>query len=153
MPELRFKVLSAYDLAHRWISGVTCPQRTYHFPGASGARVSDVRFVPGYDDRLLLTISKTVWSAMSLWYMSDQDSKIVAQWSPRGAIFTGHTVNDAMGSEATLAVSLQLDGYVTNFVCLSCLCIVADILQSKFSISQKVTLHSPSKKFTAWPRI
>jgi hypothetical protein len=90
---------------------------------------------------------------MSLWYMSDQDSIMVATWSPRGAIFTGLTVNGEMDSEAALAISLQLDGYVATFVCLFCLWIVADILQSKFSISQKsMTLHSPSKKFTAWLR-
>jgi len=79
---------------------------------------------------------------------------MVAQWSPRGAIFTGHTVNGEMGSKATLAVSLQLGGYVTTLVCLFCLWIVADILQSRCSISEKlITPHSPSKKFTAWPRI
>jgi hypothetical protein len=38
---------------------------------------------------------------------------MVAHWSPRGAIFTGFTVNGEVGSKATLAISLQLDGYVT----------------------------------------
>jgi hypothetical protein len=74
-------------------------------------------------------MSKTIWSAMSLWYMSDQDSKMVAQWSPRGAIFTGYIVNDEVGSKATVAVSLQLDGYVATAVSSFWLSIVAVTFQ------------------------
>jgi hypothetical protein len=113
-PQLRSKVLAAYFLAQRWISGVHRPQQTYSIDGTSENRVSYARFVPGYDDRLLLTISKTIWSAMFLWYMSDQEATMVAHWSPRGGIFTGYTVNGEVGSKATLAISLQLDGYVTT---------------------------------------
>jgi hypothetical protein len=46
--------------------------------------------------------------------MSSQGPTRVAHWSLRGAIFTGYTVNGDVGSKATLAISLQIDGYVNT---------------------------------------
>jgi hypothetical protein len=109
-PDLKSKVLNAYLLSKKWMSGMPSPQRTYYISGTSGTSVSDVRFLPDLDDRFLLTISKSVWSAVSAWDMHDGEAKMVARWSPRGAIFTGFAVNTEVASEATLAISVQIDG-------------------------------------------
>lgn len=108
--DLKSRVLKSYSLSKKWISGILSPQRTYCISGTSGTFVSDVRFLPSIDDRLLLTISKTIWSAVSLWDIHHAEAKMVAQWSPRGAIFTGFAVNTEVASEATLAISVQLYG-------------------------------------------
>jgi len=66
--------------------------------------------LPGFGDRFLVTLSRTIWSAMAVWDISEagQRSK-VCEWSPRGGIFEGFTVNTQRDSEATLALSIQTD--------------------------------------------
>ncbi|KAF9477998.1 hypothetical protein BDN70DRAFT_896079 [Pholiota conissans] len=101
--------IHGYSLAHRWVNGISSPKRVVNVTGTSGISVSDVRFVPGRDN-LLVTISKSIWSALSIWDIDDGvNSKKLCEWSPRGAIFTGFALNSDENSEATIAVSLQLN--------------------------------------------
>jgi len=44
--------------------------------------------------------------------MQGDNAKMVAHWSPRGVIITGFAVNDEVGTEGTLAISVLLDGFV-----------------------------------------
>jgi len=61
----------------------------------------------------MLTISKSVWSAMAIWDMGEEkeDARKVCEWSPRGAIFNGFALNSDPNSKATIAVSLHLNEY------------------------------------------
>ena len=120
--------LSAYNLANRWLSGITSPHKKTYITGTSGTSVSHVRFLPGHSD-YLLTISKTVWSAVSIWDMRRKESKKVGEWSPRGAIFNAFAVNSDENSEATLAVSVHLDGWVLQYLLVH----FTDHLQGTFS--------------------
>ncbi|KDR65832.1 hypothetical protein GALMADRAFT_260029 [Galerina marginata CBS 339.88] len=108
-PDLVYATLHGYALAKRWISGIPGARNIRYISGTSGTFVSEVRFVPGHDDKLLLTISKTVWSALSIWYMGAADSQKVCEWSPRGAIFTGFVLNSDPRSAATIAIALHLN--------------------------------------------
>ncbi|KAF8956748.1 hypothetical protein BDZ97DRAFT_1825834 [Flammula alnicola] len=111
-PDLIQHTKTGYRLAQRWLSGMSAPRTVRYIAGTSGTSVSDVRFVPGHDGRLLVTISKSVWSAMSIWDMGLSpldESRKVCEWSPRGAIFTGFSMNCDPRSEATVAVSLYLN--------------------------------------------
>ncbi|KAF4612055.1 hypothetical protein D9613_003612 [Agrocybe pediades] len=106
--DLKRHAIRACSLGRRWLSGISEPRRTYYISGTSGTSVSDARFLPGRDGKLLMSISKSVWSALSIWNITVGGEKL-CEWSPRGAIFTGFAVNSAERSEATIAVSLQLD--------------------------------------------
>jgi hypothetical protein len=70
--------------------------------------------VPGHGGRLMLTISRSVWSAMAIWDISEEDARKVCEWSPRGAIFNGFALNSDPNSEATVAISLHLNEYASN---------------------------------------
>ena len=99
-------------LAKRWEVGLSSPQSSYHVSGTSGTSISGVRFLPGHDDKLFVTVSKSIWSSLSIWEMQGDNAKMVAHWSPRGVIITGFAVNDEVGTEGTLAISVLLDGFV-----------------------------------------
>ncbi|KIM35396.1 hypothetical protein M413DRAFT_449782 [Hebeloma cylindrosporum] len=109
---LVYHATNGWRLAQRWIRGLSTPLRTRYISGMSGTSISDVRFVPGHGRRFILTISKSVWSAMAIWDMGEEggeDARKVCEWSPRGAIFNGFALNSDSNSEATVAVSLQLN--------------------------------------------
>lgn len=102
----------AYSLAKRWTAGVSKPRQMKYISGTSGTSVSDVHFVPGHDDSLLLTISKVIWSVLDIWFIDSDNPQKVCEWSPRGAIFTGFALNSDKTSEATIAISIHLNEYV-----------------------------------------
>jgi len=62
----------------------------------------------------MMTISKSVWSEMAIWDMGEEDARKVCEWSPRGAIFNGFALNSDPDSEATVAISLHLNEYVST---------------------------------------
>lgn len=62
----------------------------------------------------MLTIFKSVWSAMAIWDIGVKDARKVCEWSPRGAIFNGFALNSDPNSEATIAISLHLNEYASN---------------------------------------
>ncbi|KAF9529944.1 hypothetical protein CPB83DRAFT_882590 [Crepidotus variabilis] len=112
---LRQRTLSAYSLAKRWRSGIHSPHRRSNLPNLSGSAISDIQILPSLnDDSLrLLTISKNVWLEMSVWEVPHQreyPAKLMGRWSPRGALYTGVTVNTDPSSSATIAISIYLDG-------------------------------------------
>ncbi|KAJ3503747.1 hypothetical protein NLJ89_g8298 [Agrocybe chaxingu] len=108
--DLRRKTLSAYSLAHRWLAGLSSPRRKSYISGTSGTSVSHVRFLPGHGDRFLLTIAKSIWSAVAIWDLSSKESRKVGEWSPRGAIFNGFALNEDPDGGAELAISVHLNG-------------------------------------------
>ncbi|KAF8148401.1 hypothetical protein B0H34DRAFT_668655 [Crassisporium funariophilum] len=100
---LRQHTLRACRIAQKWLSGSVTPYRERYILSTSlGTSVSDVRFVPGHDERLVLTISWTVWSAIVIWDVSIDKPKKLCEWSPRGAIISGVAPNSENESEVTV---------------------------------------------------
>jgi len=81
------------------------------FDATSSTPVSDLRFVPGHDGKWLLTVSRGIWSVITLWDIGDGLRKML-EWSPREALFDGFALNTDPDSEATLAVSIVEEGSV-----------------------------------------
>ncbi|PPQ94259.1 hypothetical protein CVT25_004915 [Psilocybe cyanescens] len=107
--ELTYHTISSYHLARRWLRGIQGPRRMRYSSGTSATSVSDVQFLPGHNDSLMLMISKSVWSVLSIWYIGSENPHKVCEWSPRGAIFSGIAVNGDSRSEATIALALHLN--------------------------------------------
>ncbi|KAI0633144.1 hypothetical protein C8Q77DRAFT_875647 [Trametes polyzona] len=107
-------VLHALRLGKFWLAPSAEPRRTREFRASTGTGVSHVRFLPGHGGRYLATVYKGIWSMITCWDLGehsetqglDQPRK-VADWSPKGAIFSGFVVNTAPDSEATLATAVQ----------------------------------------------
>jgi hypothetical protein len=109
--ELERNTCHAFSLASRWLSGCSIPRRTSFVDATSSTSVSDIRFVPGHGGQWILTLSKGVWGVITIWDISAEPQKC-CEWSPRGAIFNGFTLNSDPSSPATLAVSVLKDGSV-----------------------------------------
>lgn len=81
--------------------------------------ISEIRLLPedlcaGLGKRRVVTVSKGIWSRVVCWEFDMNNNQLsrLAEWSPKGAILTGITVNENPRSEATIAVSLNVDWYV-----------------------------------------
>jgi hypothetical protein len=107
-PELERRARRAYRLSVKWRSPRASPEKMLIFDATSTTSVSDLRFLPGHDAARLLTVSKGIWSLMTVWDVADGLRKL-AQWGPKGVLFNGFAVN-ARESEATLAVSVFEEG-------------------------------------------
>ncbi|PPQ93506.1 hypothetical protein CVT25_005204, partial [Psilocybe cyanescens] len=115
--ELTYHTISSYHLARRWRRGIQGRRRMRYISGTSGTSVSDVQYLPGHNDSLMLMISKSVWSVLSIWYIGSEKPHKVCEWSPRGAIFSGIAVNSDSRSEATIALALHLNEQVIGPYC------------------------------------
>ncbi|KAJ3566338.1 hypothetical protein NP233_g7065 [Leucocoprinus birnbaumii] len=111
--KLEQHICHAANLASKWLSGAWSPYRSWSTSATSNTSVTDLRLVPGSQGTLLFTLSKSVWSTITLWRLepvtstSQRDFAFhrCCEWSPRGAIFSRFTVNSNPGSKAKLAVS------------------------------------------------
>ncbi|KAG6831114.1 hypothetical protein H0H87_006139 [Tephrocybe sp. NHM501043] len=110
--ELQQRTCQAYRLALRWRSGHLSPRRGLHIDSTSNIPVSDVRFLPGRSGDWVLTMSKGIWDVLTIWDLSSPENgaRKACEWSPRGALFSGVTLNTDVVSDATLAVSMSKDG-------------------------------------------
>jgi hypothetical protein len=109
--ELEQRTCHAYRLSRKWLSDACKPRKICLFNATSSTAICDLRFIPGYDGKWLLTISKSIWSALCVWNISTSLQKC-CEWSPRGAIFDGLALNTDATSEATFAISVSQDGSV-----------------------------------------
>ncbi|KAK0483000.1 hypothetical protein EDD18DRAFT_1200523 [Armillaria luteobubalina] len=93
----------AYRLASRWLADAPLtPKSETTF---SGSPVSEIQFVPGRQHKWVLTVSKVIWSVLTIW--DTHQERKCCEWSPKGAIFTGVKLNTEPESEASVAVSLS----------------------------------------------
>ncbi|PBK61075.1 hypothetical protein ARMSODRAFT_673535 [Armillaria solidipes] len=70
-----------------------------------GSPVSEIKFMPGREHRWLLTVSKGIWSVLTIWDIAHGHKR--SDLSPKGAIFTVVKLNADPQSEAGIAVSLS----------------------------------------------
>jgi hypothetical protein len=103
--ELEKRTRHAYRLSTRWQSPSCTPRKMVIFDATSTTPVSDLRFVPGHDGKWLLTVSKGIWSVITVWDIGDGLRKML-EWSPKGAFFNGFALNTDSESDGTLAVSV-----------------------------------------------
>ncbi|KAK0189346.1 hypothetical protein F5146DRAFT_981897 [Armillaria mellea] len=101
--DLEHRTRHAYRLASRWLAG--SPLTPKSETSFTGSPVSEIKFVPGRQHRWVLTVSKGIWSVLTIWDVSRQLK--CSEWLPKGAIFTGVKLNADPGSEAAVAVSLS----------------------------------------------
>ena len=111
-PELERRTRHAYHLATKWQSTSCEPEKMVIFDATSATPLTDLRFLPGRDGKWLLTVSKGIWSVMSLWDIGDGLRRIV-DWSPKDGQLHGFAVNTDPDSPATLVVSIFEDRSVT----------------------------------------
>jgi hypothetical protein len=109
--ELERRTRHAYRLSMKWLSPSCEPQKMIIFDATSATSVSDLRFLPGHDGKWLLTVSKGIWSVITIWDISDGLRKL-SEWGPKGALFNGFALNADPHSAATLAVSIFEEGSV-----------------------------------------
>ncbi|PBK86041.1 hypothetical protein ARMGADRAFT_1169269 [Armillaria gallica] len=101
--DLEHRTRHAYRLASRWLADSSLtPKSETTF---NGSPVSEIKFVPGRQHKWVLTISKVIWSVLTIWDISRQQK--CSEWSPKGAMFTGVKLNVDPESEAGVVVSLS----------------------------------------------
>ncbi|KAH9851212.1 hypothetical protein C2E23DRAFT_860686 [Lenzites betulinus] len=107
-------VLRALRLGSFWLSPSAQPHRSLNYQASSGNSISHVRFLPGHGGRYVATVYKGIWSMISCWDVGnpalaqgDTQPRKIADWAPKGAIFSGFVVNEDPLSEAVLATAVQ----------------------------------------------
>ncbi|KAJ7493833.1 hypothetical protein FB451DRAFT_1077544 [Mycena latifolia] len=114
VPELERHTRHAYRLASWWLSSEpSSPAVFSEFDATNGTPVSDLRFVPGHDGRWLLSVSKGIWSIMSLWELSGAPGTSPVkrfEWSRRDCLLHAFLLNGDPASEGALAISVIQEG-------------------------------------------
>ena len=115
LPQLNLDLLEQYTLKgwflaskwHQWAFTPPAP-RVVGCLDEDITSISDVRFLPCVDRTLVITISKSIWSGLTVWELEGDSLVNRIEWFPRGAIFTGIAVK----SEGKMAVSVWKEGLV-----------------------------------------
>ncbi|KAI0920696.1 hypothetical protein AcV5_010371 [Taiwanofungus camphoratus] len=115
--DLELAVRRAVCLGIFWHSPVGHPRKLIDFQASSGTGVSDVRFLAGYSGKRLVTVSKGIWSIITCWEVTSGHCSSestcahkVAEWCPKGIIFTGFIVNSDPDSKGIIATSVNIGG-------------------------------------------
>lgn len=98
--DLEHHTRHAYRLASRWLadSPLTPKSETTFI----GSLVTEIKLIPGREDRWLLTVSKGIWSVLTIWDVAH--GLKWSEWSPKGTLFTGVKLNADPESEASVAL-------------------------------------------------
>lgn len=128
--ELERVIRRAIQTKRFWSSKDVMPQQAVSFRANVATKLTDVRFLPARDGRYIITASKGIWSALTCWdvgpaldakemnSLSDRVIK-VAEWGPKGAIFSEFVVNKDPSSDGVLAISVNTGEYVLLSLCLN----------------------------------
>lgn len=110
-------VLRSCRIANFWFRSPVEPRSKTEFRLKTSMGISDIRFLPediyeGFGKRKVVTVSKGIWSEVVCWEFDAGTRRLskLAEWCPKGAIFTGLAVNGKIQSEATIALSLNRNG-------------------------------------------
>ncbi|KZT03234.1 uncharacterized protein LAESUDRAFT_660285 [Laetiporus sulphureus 93-53] len=111
--ELEHCVCRAIRIGRFWLDPLAQPRDITDFQASSGTGVSKLCFLPGYGGRRIATVTKGIWSVIACWEVSlgknpPQSASIrkVAEWCPKGMIFTGFVVNTDAHADAVAATSV-----------------------------------------------
>ncbi|KAJ6610515.1 hypothetical protein B0H10DRAFT_2193343 [Mycena sp. CBHHK59/15] len=119
VPQLERHTRHASRLASRWLSLGGSPTTpisvgSFEFDATNGTRVFDLRFVPSHEGRWLLTISKGIWSIITLWELPDAGTmrnRKLFEWSRRDCLLQSFVLNGDSACEGALAVSVTQAGH------------------------------------------
>ncbi|KAH7928028.1 hypothetical protein BV22DRAFT_237197 [Leucogyrophana mollusca] len=103
--ELERRVYRANRLGRRWRSSSTEPRYVVSNQVSTSTPIEEARFIPSHDEQWILTVSKGIWSKITLWRCRDLTP--VAIWAPDRALFDGLAVNVDPTSVAAVAVSVR----------------------------------------------
>ncbi|KAF7355655.1 hypothetical protein MSAN_01483300 [Mycena sanguinolenta] len=108
-PDLERHVRRATVLATRWLSdGPLCRDVHCEFDATNGAPVSDLRFLPGHEGTWIIAVSKSIWSTMAVWELSDSGTPPLKrfEWSKRYSL-RKFVINSDKTADGALAVSVN----------------------------------------------
>lgn len=96
--------------------------RVRSFKASTSTEITAVRFLHGRKERYMLAVSKGIWSTLSLWRIDGpggNKSQNAAphectKWSPKGALFSKFVLNKDVKSEAVVALSVFMAGFVAD---------------------------------------
>lgn len=109
-PRLEHLVRRAHKFERIWSRGT--PEEPEHhltFQATQSNVVSEVRFLRGHEDRLVVVVAQGIWSSLSIWDIGEEVLEVavkVVDWSPKGASLNGLVTNADPDSPATLAISV-----------------------------------------------
>ncbi|KAL0562850.1 hypothetical protein V5O48_019228, partial [Marasmius crinis-equi] len=89
---------------------------------------------------MLLTVSKGIWSILTLWVIDDHDNKEpskVSEWSSRGGLFTGLAINEDVDADERIAVSVSQDGNHETLL------LAIDTVDEEFTMTPKRRIPTP----------
>ncbi|KAJ7812243.1 hypothetical protein B0H14DRAFT_2857322 [Mycena olivaceomarginata] len=96
-------------LAAQWISEepLRCGVLS-EFDATNGTPVSELRFVPGHAGNWIIAVSKSIWSIIAVWELSDSGDPPIKrfEWSRRDCLLQNFVLNDDDTADAVLAVSV-----------------------------------------------
>jgi hypothetical protein len=108
-PDLERHVRRASLLAAQWISEepLRCGVLS-EFDATNGTPVSELRFVPGHAGNWIIAVSKSIWSIIAVWELSDSGDPPIKrfEWSRRDCLLQNFVLNDDDTADAVLAVSV-----------------------------------------------
>ncbi|KAK7045273.1 hypothetical protein R3P38DRAFT_3347422 [Favolaschia claudopus] len=111
---LESSVRRAYLLGKQWFSEkpFSCDV-LYDFDATKGTPITDVRFIPGYDGTWIITVSKSIWSVMTVWELRGTSRSATKrfEWSQRDSLLQSFVLNDEGAAEATLAIAVVREGH------------------------------------------
>ncbi|KAJ7213733.1 hypothetical protein B0H12DRAFT_370794 [Mycena haematopus] len=114
VPDLERHVRHASLLVARWLSdrppycGVC-----YEFDATDGTPVYDLRFLPGHAGTRIIAVSKSIWSIIAVWELSESGAPPLKrfEWSKRNSLLGKYVINGDKTSDAVLAVSVIQGGH------------------------------------------
>ncbi|KAK0445680.1 uncharacterized protein EV420DRAFT_1276985 [Desarmillaria tabescens] len=101
--DLEQRTCHACHLASRWLAD--SPLMPSSETSFTGSPIWEIKFIPGRQHKWLLTVSKGIWSVLTIWDIALGCK--CSEWSLRGALFTGLKLNTDTESEASMAVALD----------------------------------------------
>lgn len=144
MPELEHKTRHAIHLGHFHRSSSCALHKSRSWQVNAANAISDIHFLPGHDNRLLLTSSKGIWCQITCWDMYPErglQPKKLCEWEPKSTVFLGIAVNTDPRSSVQLAVGITRNEFVL-------LCCYVTKTEIGFSIS-RIDLMSLSQPLTS----
>ncbi|KAK7684392.1 hypothetical protein QCA50_012339 [Cerrena zonata] len=114
---LEHAVLRSCRISQFWHRPSAEPRSKASFRLKTSMGISDIYLLPenlhdGLEKRRVITVSKGIWSEVACWNLDMTGSQLfkLAEWCPKGAIFTGIAVNGKPDSAAIVALSLTCGG-------------------------------------------
>lgn len=115
---LEHSVRRAHRIGQFWRSSTAHPRKITDFTTSVAAEVTSVRFLPGSQGTRVVTVTKGIWPKITCWevpaHVTPPQARKIAEWSPKGMIFTGFVVNSDADSQGMIAASLIDEGFVVN---------------------------------------